>query len=359
MSEHPDIEPVVEQPEKVEITKKVAVDTIETNGAVGGKLSSSMISYIVVSAVGGFLSILLMLFGQFDGKISRVISTLALFAIFTFFSSLYLGKSKKSSRSPMIPQLGNVYMLILGLILIWGTLSVFNYHSAILLPMIFLIVILVQIGIFVTDKASDFIQAEQKQLSRAALLTTIGLASTTVLFSLPLGMGEITDFSEGYWRFTIAIVLFTGIMISITSFIAWAFRKTVPTAPVEQNYPAQYAHSQGITPQDTTPRYGMPLAPPVQQPSMPPQNPIAQLLPPAQLQPAPQEAPEQPQYAPPMTPPENPTPMQFKAPVKAPMPWPVFPNGQPIPALSNGRPDFKALQVVSQYFADSEKQFFS
>jgi hypothetical protein len=40
------------------------------------------------------------------------------------------------------------------------------------------------------------------------------------------------------------------------------------------------------------------------------------------------------------------------------MAWPVFPNGQPLPAKSNGRPDFTALQTVANIYAESERQFF-
>jgi hypothetical protein len=49
---------------------------------------------------------------------------------------------------------------------------------------------------------------------------------------------------------------------------------------------------------------------------------------------------------------------QYASPVQAAMPWPVFPNGQPLPALSNGRPDYQALQYMATVFMESERQWF-
>jgi hypothetical protein len=296
---------------------------LETNASTGGRLSSTIITYISISAIGGLVTIFLMLFGDFEGKVSRVISTLVLFGLFTACSSYHMGKSKTAERSPLLAQVGNIYMLLLGLVLIWGTLAVDNYQDLTLLPMTFCIIGLVQLGIVVTEYIARFLTAPQPQLVMSAFLTAAGMVATTFLFTLPLGLNDLTTFGEGYWKFAIAVILFTGIMLSITGFIIWAFRSqepaqkqnvVSPTVPVESfqetEVPQVASNPVSASPAKVT-------------------NPYV----------------------------ENGVP-QFAPPVSAPMAWPVFPNGQPLPAKSNGRPDFTALQTVANIYAESERQFF-
>lgn len=312
----------------------------ETNASEGGRLSSTIITYISISAVGGFITILLMLFGNFEGKVSRVITTLVLFGLFTVCSSYHLGKSKEAERSPLLSQIGNIYMLILGLVLVWGTLGVRNYQDVTLLPLTLCIVGLVQLGIVVTEFIAKFMNAPQRQLSLSAFLTATGMVTTTFLFTLPLGLNDMTPFGEGYWRFAIAVIMFTGIMVSITAFIVWAFRP-------------QTKHEDSNTVANA-PAYGKPVRPSV--PVVSPSFPVS-------------EAQENKSHLNPSAPPVSSVeksrlnegsvvPPQFAPPVAAPMAWPVFPNGQPLPAKRNGRPDFSALQTVANIYAESERQFF-
>jgi hypothetical protein len=304
----------------------------ETNASKGGRLSSTIITYISISAVGGFITILLMLFGNFEGKVSRVISTLVLFGLFTACSSYHLGKSKAAERSPLLSQVGNIYMLLLGLVLIWGTLGVNNYQDITLLPLTLCIVGLVQLGIVVTEFISRLLAAPQKQLVMSSFLTSAGMVATTFLFTFPLGLNDLTHFGEGYWRFAIAVIMFTGIMLSITGFVVWAFRS--------QSEPNQSAVTANA------PVYDKPVRPSVPMQSIP--ETIQTDNHPA-FQASPSETPNP--YV------ENGVP-QFAPPVAAPMAWPVFPNGQPLPAKPNGRPDFSALQTVANIYAESERQFF-
>lgn len=301
---------------------------VETNASIGGRLSSTIITYISISAVGGFITILLMLFGNFEGKVSRVISTLVLFGLFTACSAAHLNRSKTSQRSPLLAQVGNIYMLLLGLVLIWGTLAVDGYKDFTLLPMTFCIVALVQLGIVVTEFISKFSAAPQKQLVMSSFLTSAGMVATTFLFTLPLGLNDLTPFGEGYWRFAIAVLMFTGIMLSITGFVVWAFRSQEP-AQKKNAVPARVPVAS--IPQEAPPVLTAPVN----------NRPVF----PSSLAKAPNP------YV------ENGAP-QFAPPVMAPMAWPVFPNGQPLPAKSNGRPDFGALQTVASIYAESEKQFF-
>lgn len=302
---------------------------VETNASIGGRLSPTIITYISISAVGGFITILLMLFGNFEGKVSRVISTLVLFGLFTACSSVHLGRSKTAGRSPLLAQAGNIYMLLLGLTLIWGTLTVGGYKDWSLLPLTLCIVGLIQLGIVVTEFISKFMAAPQKQLALTSLLTSVGMVATTFLFTLPLGLNDLTPFGEGYWRFAIAVIMFTGIMLSITGFVVWAFRSQEPTRN-KQTPQAAFPTEQPVSAE--SPQL---ISSPVNNPSSVPSisakapNPYA----------------------------ENGVP-QFAPPVAAPMAWPVFPNGQPLPAKANGRPDFTALQTVANIYAESERQFF-
>lgn len=235
-----------------------------------------------------------------------------------------MGKSKTAERSPLLAQVGNIYMLLLGLVLIWGTLSVDNYQDLTLLPMTFCIIGLVQLGIVVTEYIARFLNAPQPQLVMSAFLTSAGMVATTFLFTLPLGLNDLTTFGEGYWKFAIAVILFTGIMLSITGFIIWAFRSQEPEKKqnvVSPRVPVESFQENGVT-QDVS-------SPSIPDSSAKAPNPYV----------------------------ENGVP-QFAPPVSAPMAWPVFPNGQPLPAKSNGRPDFTALVLVANIYAESERQFF-
>lgn len=329
---------------------------VETNASVGGQLSSTVVTYIVISGVGGMIAILLMLFGNFEGKVSRVISTLLLFALFTLCSSYHLGRSKAAMRSTLLSQSGNIYMLILGLVLIWGTLAVNNYQDITILPMTLCIVGLVQLGIFVTEYIAKFMDSPHKQLTTAAYLTSAGMTCTTALFTLPIGLNDLVSFGEGYWRFAVAILLFTGIMISITGFIVWAFRSDISN---EQNstMPTQRASSPpqypGTKPFNQVPDHHKSF----------PEPSSVNVVPPVEEKKlefkveAPAPAPEKPMVAE-SSPYLSQGVPEFASPVFAPTPWPVFPNGQPLPANSNGRPDFTSLVLVANIYAESERQFF-
>lgn len=332
---------------------------VETNASVGGQLSSTVVTYIAISAAGGMLAILLMLFGNFEGKISRVLSTLVLFGLFTCCSSYHLGRSKAAMRSTLLAQAGNIYMLVLGLTLIWGTLAVSNYTDYVLLPMTLCIVGLVQLGLFITDYIARFMDSPHKQLTTSAYLTTAGMVATTFFFTLPIGLNELVTFGESYWRFAIAIILFSGIMISITGFIVWAFRSThdssaqdvtmptrsasnPPAYPGAKPYPAAKPSRHSFDFDDTLVEHSPKIVEPAPR--------VAETLP-QSFEPAPATAPVSGPYV------EQGVP-SFASPVHAPMSWPVFPNGLPLPARSNGRPDFAALQSVAKIYAESERQFF-
>jgi hypothetical protein len=214
-----------------------------------------------------------------------------------------------------------------------------DYDDWGLLPKTLFIAFLIQLGVFITQRISVFIHSGQKQLATAATLTMTGLSAATILFTLPLGLDDLTSFGEGYWKFAIAVILFTGLMLSITSLIVWAFRRN-----------------------DT----GQNVVMATQSASAPPRYPVAKQQQPAtSFEPSAtsnqivaDDSPEWKDSAPSQPVQHNPNAPQFAAPVATALPWPVFPNGQPLPPRSNGRPDFKALKTLAEFYAESEQKFF-
>ena len=290
----------------------------KTEDSGSGKLSSHTITNILIITIVGVVSILLLLFGNFEGKISRVVSTLLLFAIFTFISSNDV-KRLKASGVIRFAQASNIYMLVLTLVLIWGSLAVERYEDATLLPLTFFIAALVKAGELGVEKLAPLIRHPQKQLSLAACLTTAGFIALTVLFTIPMGLYRMASLGEGYWRFTVAVVLFTALALSVSLIIVWALRRDTPAAPRSFSAPSNAAS-----------------APPM---DVRPQQPVEAAVP--NVVPAPQvQAP------------------QFARPVPAVLPWPVFPDGRPLPVKGDGRPDFNALVTVASSYEKAERQFF-
>lgn len=305
----------------------------ETNGSRDGKLSSTLVTNIVIISIVGTVSILLMLFGDFQGKFSRVFSTLLLFGAFVFFSSYDL-KRDKDKIQVAISQIGNSYMLVISLILIWGSLAISKYEDLSLFPYTCLIIMVVKLGTVVTQQVSNLTKAPQQQLRLSSTLATAGIAATTVLFSLPLGFHNMVDFPEGYWKFAVAVILFAGLTLSITLLVKWAFLRSSEPKPLaganDFSFPAVEEPSRrNWNDEAASTGREIPIEPSVTN------------------------------HAEHLTQPVQPNLPQFEAPIAAAFPWPVFPNGQPLPARENGRPDFAALQVFAEQCIKSEQQFFN
>jgi hypothetical protein len=295
------------------------------------KLTTLMLTNIIILSLVGIASILIMLFGTFDGKGIRVTSTFLVFAAFTAFTA-WDSNDKNPRRYVPIGQVGNIYMLALSLMQIWLTLGGSSrtryYGSSEILWNVFVIILLVKIGVILVQKISDYTVRPQASLALFALISTGAFAITTVLFTLPSGLKSLMTFGDGYWKLSTAVILLAGLSLSVMVLLAWFF-KEIPTrhaglaqrnnAPQKavfgggQNPPANQVH----TVQETAP-----LSPPA--PAVPPFN-----------------------GAP-----------QFSPPVATAIPWPVFPSGLPLPAKANGRPDFTALRDVAARYAEAENQWF-
>lgn len=297
-------------------------------------LTNLMITNISILAIVGVACILVMLFGDFDGKGIRVASTFLVFAAFTAFTALDSSDKKPSWHLP-IGQIGNIYMLGLSLIQIWATLggsSRDRYYDELgILSNTVFIILVVKVGTMIVQKISDLIYVNRPHLPLAAKISALSFAAATVLYTLPSGLDWISffRFGEGYWRFSTAVILLAGLSLAITVLLAWFYgvlitRKTPAplnnVAPAPQNAPVQQVNDIQPVP--------APVAPSLNKPVAPPQNP---------------GVPSAPEFAPP---------------VRTALTWPVFPSGLPLPAKPNGRPDFGALREIARVYDEAEKQWF-
>ena len=328
------------------------------------KLASFMVTNIIMLVVVCGASILLLLFGDFDGKAVRTITTLVLFAIFTLFAALDASRDKPQ-RYISISQIGHIYMLSMGLVLIWGSLAVrrgyFDEFS--IMTKTILIVALVKVGVVVVQRISDYLYSSQPQLSLAARFSTYSLALTTILYTLPIGTDFFITFGEGYWKLAVAVLLFAGLSISVTVLLAWYLANNEPvkeTRPATRpdltapTVPAGPSISQEQRDGSDGAKFfnldeEMKSAPVEAQPTV-----TATSVPVASPSPA-----QGPRYAPAGAGTIPAEPPVYARPVAGPQSWPVFPNGQPLPAMGNGRPDYGALQYVASIHAEAERQWFA
>lgn len=332
MSEHPQRDSGFGNPPP---QNSSVVTTSASSYTAPKKLSSFMATNIALISVVGLASILLMFFGEFEGKVSRVIGTLLLFAAFTTFTAMDTNKDKPS-RHMFVSQAGNIYMLALGLVLIWGTIGAIDFDEFEIIPKLLFLILIIKVGVILLQKISDYVSSEQQQLSFASFLSGIAIAGATILFTLPIGLGHIFEFGEGYWKLGVGILMFGGLTISITALLAWFFKEKTD-APMFPSFQKSTAPE---------PQHHVALTHAPQQPVAAP--PVASQRPPA---PVGTDSPAPVVNAPAGAP-------QFAPPVKGALSWPVFPNGFPLPAKPNGRPNFEALKEMSEMYIEGERQFF-
>lgn len=270
------------------------------------KLATSVIANIIIISLVGLASILLMLFGTFEGKTSRLISTLIVFAAFTF-GSHWMSKSKSGV---MVAQVGNIYMLALSLVLIWGSLNTQDPYSSegeIVFNTI-MVVLIAQLAILVTQRLTGVAaHAPQRVVAMVAKCAVGAMVATGILFTLPFGLFDLMEFGGVYMKISIATTLFAALAISIMSILLWSINST--RKKMQAGLPSSPTVSNPVGPQaqPRVPADGGHLA--VSQPSV---------FPPTGTQ-----------------------------------PWPVFPNGQPVSARADGSPDFAALLEAAKYLLAS------
>jgi len=294
------------------------------------KLTSFMATSIILISVVGLASILLMYFGEFEGKVSRVISTLLIFAAFTTFTALDT-RQNNPSRYMIISQAGNIYMLALSLVYIWGTIGARDFYDEEIIPGTIGLILIIKVGVILLQKISDYIVVEQQQLSFASFLSAIAIGIATIIFTLPIALHHIFEFGESYWKLAVGNLMFGGLAISVTALLAWFFK--------EKSEDKEVADFNTFNKSSSAEKHNHPAPQQIQNTP----TPIA--IQEKSDSPAPNVS--LPNGAP-----------QFAPPVRSALPWPVFPNGYPIPAKANGRPDFEALKAMSEMYIEGERQFF-
>lgn len=323
----------------------------------GNKLASFMVTNIILLVIVAGASILLLLFGDFDGKVVRTVSTLLLFAAFTIFAAIDSTRNAPQ-RYVMISQVGHMYMLGISLVLIWGSLAVrrgfFDEFS--ILTKTLMIIALVKLGVMVVQKVSDAVYSPQPQLSLAAKFCAASLAATAVLYTLPIATDYFITYREGYWKFAVAVLLFAGLAISVTGLLTWYVsnnngnaeqKKTVGKSVSDYSQPFRndtdsYASQPPATAHDPLRAVQAPQHPQgaTEAPRLSTGQPVTSRI----------------ESVPPKDAPSAPP--SYLRPVTGPQAWPVFPDGKPLPAAQNGRPDFAVLQYVASVYAESERQWF-
>lgn len=281
------------------------------SGQPAFKLATSVIANITIISLVGLASILLMLFGTFEGKTSRLISTLIVFAAFTF-GSHWMSKSRSGV---VVAQVGNIYMLALSLVLIWGSLNYQDPYSSegeIVFNTV-MVVLIAQLAILVTQRLIGVsARAPQPVVATVAKCAAVAMVATGILFTLPFGLFDLMEFGGVYMKISIAATLFTALAISIMSILLWSINST------------RKKMQAGLT---SSPMVANPVGPRAE----PRGSDVGRE----------QSAASLPSVFPPT----------------GTQPWPVFPNGQPVSATPDGSPDFEALLEAAKYlFASAPKR---
>lgn len=337
----------------------------------GKKLSTYMVASIAMLSIVGFVSILLILFGDFEDKTSRVFCTFVAFAIFTLFTAMDTSVKRPVFSMPATAFF-NILILSLSLAAIWLGLigndeDYYSYYGGgVTFFQVIAIAIIGRLGSMAVQKSLEFTALKQSTVNLASMIAAASFGITTILFTVPIGFHRV-EFGTTYWKIAVAFVLLAGLTASILSLLLWFYReegqnpfvspaqkaqKPKPVHYPQGNFPVENYGSKGhrapfeagTHSQQTNPVNGQ------QTPAVPP-------VPPVPTPVTHQVSTEASQHTPAMPPaPPAPAPVtqeKFQPPAPELLPWPLFPNGQPLPALQNGQPDFNAVQQFmppTQYY---------
>lgn len=332
------------------------------------KLNKFTLISIYMLAVMGLASGLMLLFGEFEGKFIRVFATLFLFVVFTA-AVAYDTSSNKPFFALPIALAGNIYLLALSLMMIWASLGKSSFDSYAIFPKLIGLIIAVRVAVWAIQKMSYLVAAEQEQLALSAKITVGALAITAFLYTIPLALDHLLDFHDFYWKLAVFSIIVSGISMSISSLLFWTFKnKLNPIIAAEFGSMAAISEPKGyVAPQNNAPKYGGNQQQPNNSFTFPattvrpvayeerntqqnapvaPKAPAAEETTPAHRETV--QAPPAPAKPPAATVPAVPAAPQYAQPQPAPLPWPVFPDGTPLPATPEGAPDFRALDAYYQ-----------
>lgn len=312
---------------------------LERGPGLSRTLANSIWLMVSVTAV----SVFLLLFVSFEGKVPRIVGTFLVFGLFTIFAAMDAREDGPPHRGP-IAQVGNSYMLSLTLLYMWGSLFARDFSDPWLIVKSLFLMVLIKAGIFVVLLVSDLVLSPLRVLSRWARAAAIGLGTTTVLFTVPIGTDFLWTFPDLYWRVGYAVLSATGLAVAVTALLYFVDRR-------------QESERQLNSPGHRAPDAGESGRPPHYDDR--PQTPAPHLTaPPA---PEPRPAPAAPSHEMPQW--QQPTGFaqaaQYTPPARELLPWPLMPDGRtPVPKNPNGRPDWNALQHVVWIYSNAEAQWF-
>jgi hypothetical protein len=306
-----------------------ATPDLEVRPGLSRTLTNSIWLMVSVTAV----SVFLLLFASFEGKVPRITGTFLVFGLFTVFAALDAREEGPAHRGP-IAQVGNTYMLSLTLVYLWGTLLVWDFSDSWLVVKALFLMVLIKAGIFAVQRVTDLVLSPMRALSRWARAAAVGLGASTVLLTVKAGTDFFLTFSDLYWRAAYAVFSATGLAVAVTALLYFVNHRqeSLNLPPAAQDVPRNRAPHFGERPQP---------------------QPVDHRPAPAELLPVP--APVQPQW----TPPAAQGAPQYTPPARELLPWPLMPDGRtPVPKTPNGRPDWNALQHVVWIHSNAEQQWF-
>jgi hypothetical protein len=347
-----------------------------------------MATNLALLAIVGVTSAIILMFGDFEGKVIRTVTTLLLFGAFTGFAALDSTR-EAPPRYMLISQIGHMYMLGLSLILIWGSLlgqrGYFDDFS--ILTKTILIVLLVKLGILAIQKVSDFVYTPLSQVSLAGQFCAGFLSLTAVMFTLPIATDYFLKYSDLYWKVAVIVMIFAALTIAMIVLLSLYFRDSMASIRSHEESESKSSRPEEYAMMSKMPKYGARENVRQDQPfkidafeqkadasvtdffenrQVPQQSkePVAEkVAAPPVVTPEPSSPPSyaaRPQQAPQSAPniATKPGTTNYAPPVAGSQPWPVFPNGLPLPAARNGRPDYAVLQYVASVHAEAERQWF-
>lgn len=300
-------------------------------------LKFSLLSLVVV----GVISIFMIVFGSSDYR-DKAISTFLLFAAFALFAWIDV-KDDKHAWYSFIGSIGNIYMVLLGMYVIWGG-GDDGWFGFMIPYQLTMLVIQTRIGVFGVQRMETFARRSYSTVSAIAQPTSYGIALITLLLTLPTALTDVT-FGEVYWKFTSVVILLTALALIVVLILNAAYGSKDKQRKERLNNRIATARQNG--PGVNPPAYGQSL--PQNQThagSFPPGNEPSSVIPRATEQ--------QPQY--PNHPPQQSS--YAGTPANSAPSWPVFPDGNPLPRKQNGRPDWMALSAVVAMHIQADAQWF-
>lgn len=308
--------------EPAAIRNNPPVETEHVEISTPKKLTNLLLTNIAVLSIVGLFSVVLLMFGDFEGKTIRVLSTLMVFAAFTAYTSLAT-RISHSQRSTQIAQSANIYMLVLSLLLIWATLGKPGYTEYALIPLCTIALIAITgVGSYLMQMFAQPIDSKYPQVKNSAILGSGTFGLSLILLTLPIGLWDLFDFTSFYWKITVSVLLIAGVSMSIEALVTRFFKDKKPASNPAVNPADAVAVNQARNTAETAP--------------------VA-----TETKPVGQENPSLPI-----------APQSYHQPKETSVgAWPVYPNGLPLPALPNGRPDYASLQYIAAVFVESEKQW--